>query len=328
MADRFILLGADNSDLVVTPAQVPKTITIASQTPFEGTFPAFSPAPLVSVLGASHQRHFDVDTITTTTFRIIAASSGGPPTSATLNIEIISLNVPAATPSIDASVDFPYYCSLNDIDNEIINLTVAISSTGQLERTIKRLFISQSYGEVNASLAAGGYDLPVLNTTKQTITEAITASDNVRSFTITDETVFDISKTVRLHGQSGNVFNSEFVPIVAIVGSVLTVEFAKNSYNASSTCELCTDGFLYLRNCNTLGAAYRALNTLAIKNPELSEKAADMKEVYQMCLSDLRDGNILLPGLSKGGDFIETLQTNDSDENNIIFKVSGSEKIF
>jgi len=328
MADRFILLGADNSDLVVTPAQVPKTITIASQTPFEGTFPTFSPAPLVSVLSAAHQRHFDVDTITTTAFNIIAASAGGPPTSATLNIEIISLNVPAATPSIDASVDFPYYCSTNDVDSEILNLTVAKASTGKLDRTVKRAFISQSFGEVNAALAKGGYDLPILNTVKQTITEAITASSDVRSFTITDETVFDIGKTVRIHGQSGNNFNSEFVPIVAITGSVLTVEFAENSYNASSTCELCTNGFLYLRNCNTLGAAYRAVNALSIKNPDFSEKATEMREVYQMCLDDLKDGNILLDGLAQGGSFIQTLQTDDSDENKIIFKVSGDEKIF
>ena len=328
MADRFIVLGADNSDLVVTPAQVPKTITYASLTPFEGTFPTFSPAPLVSVLGASHQRHFDVDTVGTTSFRIIAASSGGPPTSATLNIEINSLNVPAATPSIDASVDFPYYCSTNDVDSELLTLTVATASTGKVDRSVKRAFISQSYAEINACLAAGGYTLPVLNTVKQTITGAITASDDLVSFTITDESVFDVAKTVRLHGQSGNAISSEFTPIVAITGSVLTVEFAENSYNASSTCELCTDGFLYLRNCNTLGASYRAVNALAIKNPDLSDKAADMKEVYQMLLKDIKEGNILLPGLSKGGSFIETLQTNDSDENEIIFKISGDKNIF
>lgn len=328
MADRFITLGADNSGLVVTPAQVPKTINYSSLTPFEGTLPTFTTAPLVSVMGAGHQRHFDVDTVGTTSFRIIAASSGGPPTNATLNIEIISLETASASPSSGVAIDFPYYCSTKDIDNELINLTVAIGSTGQLERTIKRLFISQSFGEINSKLAVGGYDLPVLNTVKQAISGAITAVDDVVSFTVTDGTVYSISKTVRLHGQSGNDFFSEFTAIVGIATNVLTVEFAKNSYDADSTCELCTDGFLYLRNCNTLGAGYRCLNALAIKNPDLSEKAADMREIYQMLLDDIKEGNILLDGLSMGGSFIETLQTADSDENKIIFKVSGSEKIF
>ena len=93
MADRFIVLGADNSELVVTPAQVPKTVTLADLEPFEGTLPTFDPAPLVSVMGAGHQRHFDVDTVGKTTFRIIASSSGGAPTNATLNIEIIFVKI-------------------------------------------------------------------------------------------------------------------------------------------------------------------------------------------------------------------------------------------
>lgn len=322
MADRFLALGADNSGLVVTPAQVPKTINYSDLTPFEGTLPTFTTAPAVSVMGAGHQRHFDVDTVGTTSFRIIAASSGGPPTSATLNIEIISLETASASPSSGVAIDFPYFCSLNDVDNEIINLTVAIA--GQLEHTIKRLFISQSYGEVNAALAAGGYDLPVLNLVKQAISGAITASDNVRSFTVTDGTAYSISKTVRIHGQTGSIFNSEFVPIVGISTNVLTVEFAKNSYDADSTCELCTLGFLHLRNCNTLGAAYRALNALAVKNPQLSEKATEMREVYEMCLADLREGTILLNGLTQDGNFIETIQTADSDKNIIIFEMDGN----
>jgi len=328
MADRFIILGADNSDLVVTPAQIPKTITIASQTPFEGTLPSFDPAPLVSVMGAGHQRHFDVDTVTKTAFRIIASSSGGAPTNATLNIEIISLNVASASPSSGVALDFPYYCSTNDVESELLNLTVANAATGKLDRSVKRAFISQSYGEINAALARGGYTLPVLNTVKQAISGSITAVDDVVSFTVTDGTAYSISKTVRIHGQSGNDFFSEFTAIVGISTNVLTVEFAENSYDADSTCELCTDGFLYLRNCNTLGAAYRAVNALAIKNPDMSEKAADMREIYQMLLDDIKEGNIELPGLTMGGKFIETLQTADSDENNIIFKVSGSEKIF
>ncbi len=330
MATSYILLGSDNSDLVVTPAQAAsgKTITIASQTPFEGTLPAFTTAPLVEVISAGHQRHFDIDTITTTTFDIIASSSGGPPTSATLNIRITNLDSAAASPSAGVAIDFPYYCSTNDVDNEILNLTVASASTGKLDRSVKRAVISQSFGEVNAALAKGGYTLPVLNTTKQAISGAITAVDDVVSFTVTDGTEYDISKTVRIHGQSGNDFFSEFTAIIGIATNVLTVEFAENSYDADSTCELCTNGFLYLRNCNTLGAAYRAVNALSIKNPDFSEKATEMREVYEMCLADLKDGGVLLDGLAQGGSFIETLQTNDDDENNIIFKVSGDEKIF
>ncbi len=118
-------------------------------------------------------------------------------------------------------------------------------------------------------------------------------------------------------------FYSEFVPIVGITDNVLTIEFAKNAYNADSTCELCTDGFLYLRNCNTLGAASRALKGLSINNTSLSEPAEDMREIFQMCLDDLRDGNVLLNGLSIGGSFIETIQTADADKNNIIFKIKG-----
>ncbi len=324
MADRFIALGSANSGLVVTPAQVPKTITYASLTPFEGTLPTFTTAPLVSVMGAGHQRHFDVDTVGTTSFRIIAASSGGPPTSATLNIEIVSLETASASPSSGVAIDFPYYCSTNDVESEILNLTVANAATGKLDRSVKRAFISQSFGEINAALARGGYTLPVLNTVKQAISGAITAADDVVSFTVTDGTEYDISKTVRIHGQSGNDFYSEFTAIVGISTNVLTVEFAENSYDADSTCELCTNSFLYLRNCNTLGAAYRALNALAITNPQLSEKATEMMEVYQMCLDDLKEGNILLDDIAKDGSFIETFQTNNSDENDIIFKIKGA----
>ncbi len=322
---RYIVLGADNAELVVTAAQVAsgKTITIADLESFNGTLPTFTTAPLVSVLGAGHQRHFDVDSITTTTFDIIAASSGGPPTSATLNIEIISLETVTGAAASGTAIDFPYYCSTNDVENEILNLTVANAATGKLDRSVKRAFISQSFGEVNAALAAGGYTLPILNSVKQAITQAITAADDVRSFTVTDGTAYDISKTVRIHGQSGNDFYSEFTAIVGIATNVLTVEFAENSYDEDSTCELCTDGFLYLRNCNTLGAAYRAVNALSIKNPDMNEKASEMREVYEMCLADLKDGGILLDGLSQGGSFIETFQTNNDDENDIIFKIKG-----
>ncbi len=326
MADRFLAQGshADNTELVVTAAQVPKSVLFSGLTMFEGTLPTFTTAPLVSIFSAGHQRHFDVNNISTTGFDIIASTSGGPPTSATIDIEIISLETAAASPSSGVAIDFPYFCSLNDVDNEILNLTVAKASTGQLEHTVKRLFISLSYGEVNAALAAGGYDLPVLNSVKQAISGAITASDNVVSFTVTDGTAYSISKTVRIHGQTGSIFNSEFVPIVGISTNVLTVEFAKNAYDADSTCELCTLGFLHLRNCNTLGAAYRALNALASKNPQLSEKAGEMREVYEMCLADLREGTILLDGITQGGNFIETIQTADSDKNKIIFKVAGN----
>jgi len=324
MADRFIVLGADNSELVVTPAQVPKTITLADLEPFEGTLPTFDPAPLVSVMGAGHQRHFDVDTVGKTTFRIIASSSGGAPTNATLNVEIISLNTASASPSSGVAIDFPYFCSLNDIDNEIVNLTVAIGSSGKLEHTIKRLFISQAYGEINSALKAGGYSVPVLNTVKQAISGSITASDNVRSFTITDGTAYSISQTVRIHGQTGNIFNSEFVPIVGISTNVLTVEFAKNAYDADSTCELCTLGFLHLRNCNTLGATYRALNALAIEDLDLSDKADKLENKFDACLTDLKEGNILLDGLTQGGDFIESIQTADTDTDNILFTIDGN----
>jgi len=323
MADRFIILGADNSDLVVTPAQIPKTITYASQTPFEGTLPSFDPAPLVSVMGAGHQRHFDVDTVGKTTCRVIASSSGGAPTNATLNLEIISLNAASASPSSGVAIDFPYFCSLNDVDNEIVNLTVAISSTGKLEHTVKRLFISHAYGEINSALAAGGYSVPVLNTVKQAISGSITASDNVRSFTVTDGTAYSISQTVRIHGQTGNIFNSEFVPIVGISSNTLTVEFAKNAYDADSTCELCTLGFLHLRNCNTLGATYRALNALAIKDTRLSEKADKLEEKFDTCLTDLKEGKILLDGLAQGGDFIESIQTSDTDTDIVLFTMDG-----
>lgn len=318
MADRFLLLGADNSDLVVTPAQVPKTITIASQTPFEGTLPSFSPAPLVSVMGAGHQRHFDVDTVGTTTFRIIAASSGGAPTNATLNIEIISLNSATASPSSGTAIDFPYYCSLNDVDNELVNLTVAISSTGKLEHTAKRLFISQAYGDINSALSAGQYTAPVLNTVKQAMSGSITASDNVVSFTVTDGTVYGIAETVRIHGRTGNIFNSEFVPIVGISTNTLTVEFAKNSYNADSTCELCTLGFLHLRNCNTLGATYRALNALAIKNTSLSAKADKLEKKFDKCMENLIAGKIFMDGFTKTSGLIKTYQTENPNADDVV----------
>ena len=324
MATRYLILGADNADLVVTAAQVPKTITFASLTPFEGTLPTFTATPLVSVMGAGHQRHFDVDTVGTTSFRVIASSSGGAPTSATLNVEIVSLETAAASPSAGVAIDFPYYCSANDIDNELINLTVATASTGKLSNSIQRLFISQSFGEINAALAAGGYTLPVLNATKQAISGGITASDDVVSFTVTDGTAYSISKTVRVHGQTGSNFNSEFTPIVGISTNVLTVEFAKNSYDADSTCELCTDGFLHLRNCNTMGAAYRALNALSIKQGRsLNEKAGELKEMYQMCLDDIKDGNVLLDGLTRGGLFLQSIQTQDSTKDVIEVKLTG-----
>lgn len=222
-----------------------------------------------------------------------------------------------------AAIDFSYFCSLNDIDDELVGLTTAISSSGLLEPTRKRRFISRAYGEINAALAAGGYTVPVLNSVKQLITGAITAKDDVIAITVEDGTKFSVSDTVRIHGKTGNIYLSEFVPIVLIATNALTIEFAKNSYDASSTCELCTLGFLHLRNCNIDGAAYKALNALAIKNTSLSEKAGEMKESYERCLSDLKDGKILLDGLAQGGDFIESIQTADSTTNNIIFTMEG-----
>jgi len=282
-------------------------------TPVDGTLPTFTTAPLVAVLNSDGTRPLDIDTITTTSFRVKGVGAGVNPT--TISLEIISLEgVGAAAPSTAAARDFLYYCSVGDVQDDILNLKQSFASGKNLEFTLRRRLISRAYSKINSALKKGGYSVPVTNSVKQVISESLTASDNVVSFTVTDGTKFSIGDTVRIHGQSGSSYNDEFTGIVQINGNVLTVEFLENSYNSDQTCELCSDGYLYLRDCNAIGASAAGLNAVAVGQGRSRNEKIDIQfDLFQKCLDDLASGNVVLDGLTRSDSTIETYQSKNPD---------------
>ena len=218
-----------------------------------------------------------------------------------------------------AGINFLYYCSLQDIKDNILNL-VLTGTSAKLTAKVLRRATSKAYGELNAALKKGGYSVPVTNSIKTLTTGAKTASDDpvVIGVTAGEGSNFPIGSTVRIHGllTTSSQYEDEFVGIILIATDDITVEFLEDGYNLGATMELCTEGFLYLRNCLSIGAASKAAQGLLVKDIEASSNLDRMLDQWNKCLEEIRKGEVELDGLDKDPTttFIDTFQTQNTDE--------------
>lgn len=325
---RFVVKGADNTELSLLNTAFPSTITIANLEPVDGSFPTFTTAPIIYVIGADSDRVWIDESLTTTTqFVAKVRSSGGAPGTYTFNIAIETEDTPATSPVGATAVKAPYYCSYQDVKEALANLPISFGTNGAADITTARNHISRAYGAMSGALSAGGYTVPVALPVKTLLSSTITASDNLVALTIgsgeseTNED-FPVGSTIRINGTpSGITARDEFVNVVDHTSNkVIRVEWAKNTYTGTITIELCTEGFLFLRQCNTIGAAGSLLTALNIKRDSSDENADNFIEEFESCLKQLRRGDIRLDGLVVGGNFIESLQTENSDQDVICFK--------
>ena len=217
-----------------------------------------------------------------------------------------------------AGVNFLYYCSLQDVKDNLLNFDFTTSSH-KLTAKVLRKAIARAYGQLNAALKAGGYSVPVTNSVKTLTTAAESASDApvVIAVTAGDGENFSIGDTVRIHGllTSTTFYEDEFVGIVLISTDNITVEFLEDGYDSGATMELCTEGYIFLRDCLASGAAYLASKGLHTKDVEVDSMLDRMRDDFKDCLKNLREGEIELDGLDKDLNvtFIETFQTENSD---------------
>lgn len=214
-----------------------------------------------------------------------------------------------------AGINFLYYCSLQDIKDNLLNF-VFTGTSAKLTSKVLRRSIAKAYGQLNAALKAGGYSVPVTNTVKTLTTGAETASDDpvVVAVTAGDGSNFAIGDTVRIHGKKTAAYNDEFTGIILITTDDITVEFLDEDYDLGATMELCTEGYLFIRQCLANGGAYVASKGLHTKDIEVDSMLDRMRDDFNDCLQRLRDGEIELDGLTKdpATTFIETFQTQNA----------------
>lgn len=217
-----------------------------------------------------------------------------------------------------AGVNFLYYCSIQDVKDNLLNFNFTASSAKLTAKVIRKA-ISRAYGQLNAALKKGGYLIPVTNSVKTLTTAAESASDApvVIAVTAGEGANFSIGNTVRIHGllTSSTFYEDEFVGIVLISTDNITVEFLEDGYDSGATMELCTEGYIFLRHCLANGAAYLASKGLHTKDIEVDSMLDRMRDDFNDCLKNLREGEIELDGLDKDPAtiFIETYQTENSD---------------
>lgn len=216
-----------------------------------------------------------------------------------------------------AGVNFLYYCSLQDVKDNLLNYDTATANRKLIDKILRKA-ISKAYGELNAALKQGGYTVPVMNSVKTLMDDAEVASTAPVVIGVADAGDFSIGDVVRIHGllTSSTLYEDEFTSIVLIASNNITVEFLEDSYDASATMELCTQGFLYLRSCLADGAAFYAARNLQAKGSELKDSIEDMGENFRKCLDDLKERKVSLDGLTleSGSVFISTWASDNSEQ--------------
>jgi hypothetical protein len=217
----------------------------------------------------------------------------------------------------------PGYASVADVKDEIINVDFGSNTkltTARLVRTKSKI-----NGEINAALATGGYSVPQIISTTTTTSGAEVASTDTEVIGVADATDFSTGltngqTTIRIYGLSSTDFNDDFTEMVSISSNDITVFALGAAFDSGATVELLSEGLKTLRSCESKGTASRALNTIDSRSGRRNEKVDEMKKWYDECIKMIRDGELLLDGLTKKTtDAIRSLQVDDSDEDNVIF---------
>jgi len=225
-----------------------------------------------------------------------------------------------------AGINFLYYCSLQDVKDWLFD--VAFVETDQLtvfdDRRLRRA-IGRAYGEINGALKSGGYDVPVSNSVKTVTQGAETASTTdpvVIAVASGDGINFSSGDTTRIHGVSTTPYKDEFVGVVLVATDNVTVEYLENDYDSGATVELCSEGYLYLRECNAKGAAAKLLfGKIVGQAKSRNEKITTLLDEYNACLKLIRDGDVDLDGLTAGASVVDTYFTDNPSATDVSDRV-------
>jgi hypothetical protein len=280
----------------------PKTITFSSLgTSDEGsTLPTFTQTPIVEVLRIYGDRLIYVSSISTTQI-VFTASGAGDSLPISIDYRIVSRETIApAAGAPGTAILWPYYCTIQDIQDRLVGIDTLFGTNGKLTDNVVMSLISQTHSEVNAALSTGNYTVPVTNTNKTTIASGISASDNVVTISVTDDTIFTIGDTVFIHGQLSSNFYAEFAHVVnADTGADTIVVYSLiNSYNSGSTIEVVEAGFNYVRDCEAVGATVKALQSPVISQGRSRNESVNQFDAwYKERLDSLKSGKVSLDGL-------------------------------
>jgi hypothetical protein len=217
----------------------------------------------------------------------------------TCDIGIITTDVTAAGAGVATAVAFPYYCSRQDVKDVLLELDRSFgtnTTNNNLYDSRLRRFISMAYARINAAMAKGSYQIPATNSTSQTFSSSLTASQNVVTINqVQDGTAFSVGDTVRIHGTTGSVYADEFTNVVAISSDLVDVEFLQKSYDANGTIEIVTVGMEILRHINAQGAALLAMGglTLGFATSENS-KTSELADAFNADLNAIASGELRL----------------------------------
>lgn len=288
----------------VTVDAIPSSaILFSSLTPIVGTLPTFSSAPVVWIIQQDTNRplYIDPSDVTTSQFQVRGWDDYTDVPPYTVTVRILVTGQSAVGASSADPVNFPWYCSLDDVKDVLTQYDETIVAAGNLDENKLRRFISQAYGRINSALARGSYQVPAVNTTKQTMSGSLSASANVVTINqVSDGSAFTEGDTVRIHGPSGSGYNDEFTSVVAISGNLVDVLWLNNSYDADSTIEVVIEGMETLRHLNAQGAALLATGALTLGYSDASnDKEDNLTDAFSKGCQDIQSGALRLPGLSK-----------------------------
>lgn len=217
-----------------------------------------------------------------------------------------------------AAINFLYYCAITDVQDHLLGFNWSDANRKPTDKVVRRA-ISRAYGILNAALKHGGYSVPVTNSTKTVTSGDETASTSPVVVAVTDGSVVESGDTVRIHGaNAGSAYTDEFTGVILVSSNDVTVDFLETSPKGGATMELCSEGYLFLREANALGGAYFIVSGMTIGQAKgTNERKSELRDEWNNILNDLREGNLDLDGLSMGNSFIETYQTDNSTANDV-----------
>lgn len=219
----------------------------------------------------------------------------------------------------------PGYCSILDVQDELINLDFG-TNTNLTDARLNRLR-SGVNGEINVALATGGYTVPVSLTTTTTTSGAEAASTDTEAIEVVSASAFSAGDTIRIEGLSTTTWNDDFTDVVSIATNTMTVFALGKGFDAGATVTLITEGYKKLREMEKIGTALKALNTISVREGRSdNSKISRMREWYDAQYAMLMNGELNLPGLSTGNSFIQNAQTDDDTvhTDSVVHKVAGN----
>ena len=295
-----------------------------SPSPDEGsTIPTtFVNTPQVEIIryygnGDFHVVDGDV-TVTGVTFTLGGMSD---PLPQKIDFRVISRET--ASPTAGAAgvvVAWPFYATLDDVKDKLRSTKEIYGTDGDITDEVMMNQISMAYAELHSAAGLGGYQVPLENTDRTTLSAGQAVSAVPVALGIADISKLATGDLAFIHGAGGAAYNAEYVSIMNVDTSAKTAVAlsVRNAYDSGVTIEKCTEAWKVFRQCNAIAAAKGALNSMVVGQPiGRNEKVQNFVDFLEKCLKGLMDGTLTLTGLSKKSGFIKTFQTENPDASDV-----------